>query len=275
MKILLCSLLFLSTMFVANGQNLKNALDDYLSSLPASTRVSLSIEDMNGKAYFSQNETLRVPAASIIKVPIMVEVMEQAVAGRINLLTLHSLKATDKTSGAGALNARPVGSKISVLDLVRLMISVSDNTATNILIDKVGAKAVNTKMKRLGLSNLQLNRKMMDTVAVAKGFENYVTPTEINALFRQIYLKKVASPAQCDLMIAILKSCDDATTFRKLLPKDLLMAHKTGELAYVRGDAGIIFAGVPFVISVFVEGTTTKEAEEIIGQIAERAYRFL
>ncbi len=262
-------------MFATNGQNLKNALDDYLSSLPASVRVGLSIEDMSGNALFFQNETLRVPAASIIKVPIMVEVMEQVAAGRINLLTLHSLKATDKTSGAGVLNARPVGSKISVLDLVRLMISVSDNTATNILIDKVGAKAVNTKMKRLGLINLQLNRKMMDTAAVAKGFENYVTPLEINALFRQIYLKKVASPAQCDLMMAILKSCDDTTTFRKLLPKALPMAHKTGELAYVRSDAGIIFAGVPFVISVFVEGTTTKEAEEIIGQIAERAYRFL
>ena len=267
--------LFLFIAMLANGQNIEIALNKYLATLPQSALVSIRIEGLDGKVHFSKNELKKIPAASVIKVPIMVEVMEQVAAAKINLMTLHTLKATDKTADAGALNAQATGSKISILDLVRMMISVSDNTATNILIDKVGAKAVNAKMKRLGLGGLQLNRKMLDTAAAAKGFENYVTPVEINLLFRQIYHKKVATPAQCELMMSILKSCEDSTTFRKLLPKSLVMAHKTGELAYVRSDAGIVFANIPFVMSVFVEGTTTKEAEEIIGQIAELAYRYL
>ena len=274
MKIILTTFFLLFAM-LANAQNVEIALNQYLATLPQSTLVSIRIEDLKGKVHFAKNELKKIPAASVIKVPIMVEVMEQVAAGKINLLALHTLKAADKTADGGALNAQAAGSKISILDLVRMMISVSDNTATNILINRIGAKAVNAKMKRLGLGGLQLNRKMLDTAAVAKGFENYVTPTEINTLFRQIYHKKIATPAQCDLMMGILKSCEDSTTFRKLLPKSLVMAHKTGELSYVRSDAGIVFANVPFVMSVFVEGTTTKEAEVIIGQIAELAYRYL
>jgi beta-lactamase class A len=111
---------------------------------------------------------------------------------------------------------------------------------------------------------------MMDTNAVKQGRENYINMLEINALLRLIYNKKVANPVLCDEMIGMLKKCEDTTTIPSQLPKDLAIAHKTGTLTYVRGDAAVVFTAQPFVISIFVEGFDKEaSAEKIIGDLAK------
>lgn len=131
-------------------------------------------------------------------------------------------------------------------------------------------ETINQNLTKWGTTKTRLNRVMIDVEAVKQGRENYVNVLEINALLRLIYGKKVASPALCDEMIAMLKNCADTTTIPSQLPKDLEIAHKTGTLAYVRGDAAIVYASQPFVLSIFVEGFDKEStAEKIIGDLAK------
>lgn len=131
-------------------------------------------------------------------------------------------------------------------------------------------KAVNENLVRLGSTKTKLNRIMLDTMAVKQGRQNWINTVEINDLLRRIYKKQVATPVLCDEMLSILKNCRDKTTIPANLPEDLVIAHKTGELSYLRGDAAIIYTKQPFIISVFVEGfNELSQAERVIADLAE------
>ncbi len=270
--IFLC-LLLLPFVSVAQKHPSFSSLETYLSKLSPTIIVNLQVESLTGEIYFSQGPAVLVPSASIIKIPILVELMEQVKVGEINLDQTYTLVATDKTGGSGVMASYPDGQQMSLKEVARLMMIASDNTATNIFIRKLGQKKINDRMKHLGLASLQLNRVMMDTAAVARGVDNYVTARDINALLRLIYSHKVATPALCEQMMEFLFENRDTVTLPRLIPKNIKIAHKTGGLPYVRGDAGIVFAATPFVISVFVRGTPEKEAEKIIGEIGEICFK--
>ena len=267
-------LILIST--VSFGQNASqkkvdvNRLNNYLSRLPASIRVSMVVENVTGERYFAFRPDVQVPAASVIKIPILMELMEQVKQQKIDLNKSYTLTAADKTGGSGVIANMPDGKQFTVRALAQEMIHSSDNTATNILIREVGMQAVNQNLIRLGSTKTCLNRIMMDTLAAKQGRENYVNAVEINDLLRKIYNKKVATQALCEDMIDILKNCADTTTIPRNLPKSIAIAHKTGELAYLRGDAGIVYTKQPFILSIFVEGFgDVKQAEEIIGDLAQ------
>lgn len=248
---------------------MKEKINAYLQKLPTEISVSMSVENLKGKKLFVHNEQAKVPSASVIKIPIMIELMEQAHAGKINLGEKYILNSEDKTGGSGIIANEQDGIMYTIEELCREMIRVSDNTATNILIKKVGMENVNARLEQLGAIQTRLNRVMMDTEAVKQGRENWVNTLEINELLRKIYANEVASPQLCNLMINILKKCEDNTTIPRNLPKELTIAHKTGGLPYVRGDAAIIFTEKPIILSIFVQGfKTTEEAEKIIGDLA-------
>jgi len=245
-------------------------LNDYLTKLPAAIKVTMSVESISGNQYFMHRATEKVPSASVIKVPILIELMEKVKIKQIDLNKVHVLQASDKVGGSGVLANEPVGKKLTIRELAQEMVRSSDNTATNILIKEVGMDAINQNLVKLGLTKTRLNRIMMDTLAAQQGRENYVNVVEINDLLRNIYKHKVATPALCNEMIEILKNCDDKTTIPRNLPKALEIAHKTGGLPYVRGDAAIVYTTQPFIISIFVEGfTDATKAEQIIGDLAE------
>jgi beta-lactamase class A len=247
-----------------------NRINDYLSKLPFSIKVSMSVESISGKKYFTHRPEVIVPAASVIKVPILIELMEQVKAKKINLNKIHILQASDKAGDSSIIADKPNGIKLTIRELAQEMIHSSDNTATNILINEIGMEAVNQNLMRLGSTKTRLNRIMLDTLAVKQGRQNWVNTLEINDLLRKIYNKKIATPALCEEMIAILKNCRDKTTIPRNLPKDLAIAHKTGELGYVRGDAAIVYTKQPFILSIFVEGfKELNQAEQIIGDLAE------
>ncbi len=247
----------------------QDTLTRYLHRLPPGITVSLALESLTDTArHVFHRADARVPSASVIKLPIMIEAMTWVQDGRMNPDEIHILTNSEKAGGSGVLNTYPHRSRITYRDLITLMMTVSDNTATNILIRELGMTSINARMTGLGLVQSQLNREMMDTLAVKQGRQNYVSTREMNRLLRLIYQKKIATPALCDEMIEILKANEDTTTIPRLLPKTMVVAHKTGTLDYIRGDAGIVYAPKPFLLSVFVEGTTTPEAERIIGELA-------
>ncbi|WP_229599483.1 serine hydrolase [Runella rosea] len=258
---------------IAQKQDSFSSLETYLAQLSPTTIVNLQVESLTGEIYFCKGPAESVPSASIIKIPILVELMEQVKAGKVNLDETYTLVAADKTGGSGVMASYPDGQQMSLKEVARLMMIASDNTATNIFIRKLGREKINDRMKLLGLASLQLNRVMMDTAAVSRGIDNYVTARDINALLRLIYGHKVATPNLCEQMMEFLFENRDTVTLPRLIPKTIKIAHKTGGLTYVRGDAGIVFAATPFVISVFVRGTPEKNAEKIIGEIGKICFK--
>ena len=258
-----------------SAQSLADSLTAYLQKLPPNARMSLSVQSLtNPRDTFNYRADERVPSASVIKLPIMLEVMERVKAGTMDLAAMHTLLDLEKAGGSGLLQNYPNKSEVSYRELLRLMMVESDNTATNIFISKLGMAAINARMQTIGLPKSHLNRMMMDTLAARQGRENYVTAREMNTLLTKIYRHRVAMPALCDQMIDILKHNADTLTIPALLPKSVAVAHKTGTLGYVRGDAGIVYAKQPFVLSVFVEDVPTPEAERIIGELALLCYNW-
>jgi beta-lactamase class A len=257
----------------SSSQSLPDLLTAYIEKLPDSVRVSIAVKALDDQksVTFTYRADERTPSASVIKLPIMIETMSRVEAGKLDLSAPHTLLASEKVGGSGVLKNYPDNSQLTYQELLRLMMVVSDNTATNIFVNLLGRDTINQRMRTLDLPKSQLNRVMMDTLAARQGRENYVTATEMNTLLEKIYTHQV-TPTRCAQMLSILKANQDTLCIARLLPKDVVIAHKTGELTYVRGDVGIVYARQPFLLSVFVLGTPTPEAERIIGELALICY---
>ncbi len=268
--------------FAVPAQSLSDQLTAYLSTLPASATVSMAVESLSGTAptgntsFFRRADAL-IPSASVIKLPILVEAMAQVQAGTLDPDEIHILVDSEKAGGSGTLNTYPHRSRIAYRDLMTAMMIQSDNTATNIFINELGMDAINRRMQTLGLTQSRLNRVMMDTLAAKQGRENVVTAREMNALLIKIYRHELLTPALCEQMLGILKRNEDTLTIPHDLPPGTVVAHKTGELTYVRADVGIVYAKSarrtePFVLSVLVQGIPTPDAERIIARLARLCF---
>ena len=261
-----------------NGQATR-PLADSLTSLfrqhPQAT-INLAVQSLTDSTQaYSLRADEPVLSASVIKLPILIEAMERAKAGTLDLGEIHILTDSEKVGGTGVLNTYSHRSRIAYADLLRLMMVYSDNTATNILINELSMAAINGRMHTLCLTGSRLNRLMMDTLAVRKGRENYVTARDMNQLLIRIDRKQLATPELCGQMLGLLRQNEDTLTIPRLLPAGTVVAHKTGILPYVRGDAGLIYAPRPFVLSVFVQGVPTPEAEQLIADVARICYDLL
>lgn len=263
----------LTSGFSQTNTALTKSVSAYLHTLPASATVSLAVQSLTDSSVSTfVNAEKPVPSASVIKLPIMVEVMERVKAGTLDLSEIHILTDSEKTGGDGVLKNYSHRSRISYADLLRLMMVYSDNTATNIFINELGMAAINARIKAMGLTGTRLNRVMMDTLATRQGRDNYVTARDMNRLLSQLYRRQLATPALCDQMLDILKQNEDTLTIRRLLPETTAIAHKTGTLTYVRGDAAIVYARQPFLLTVLVQGVPTPDAERIIAELALICY---
>lgn len=251
----------------------QNFLETYLESLPASLVVSFHIQDKNGVILASQNSDKMIPSASIIKIPILIELMRQVEDGRLSLDQEVMLTEADVVGGAGEMQFQPTGNSYTLDYLARDMIRISDNVATNLLINRVGLASVSTWLTDNGYNFTQLNRIMMDFDAIAAGRQNYTSPKEISEMLINLSRGKYVSERSSDFIMELLLDCADRTTIPSKLPSTVRVAHKTGTLDYVRGDAGIILGDNPLALSVFVEGfESLEEAEFVIGQVAKLAW---
>lgn len=271
-------------MLPARSQPVFTSLTDYLASLPTTIQVSLALESLtepagmrpadrpgDSVAYFYRADVL-TRSASLIKLPIMAEVMSLNAEGHYDLDEIHILLNSEKVGGSGQLQTYPHRSRITYRELLREMMIQSDNTATNIFIEEIGIDAICARMRQLGLLQSQLSRKMMDTAAARQGRENRVTAREMNLLLKKIYRNEIVTPAHCAEMLAILKANEDRLTIPAGLRADVVVAHKTGTLPGLRADAGIVYAPRPFVLTVLVEGAATDAAgEKIIADLTQLA----
>lgn len=188
---------------------------------------------------YTYNST-KMRSASMIKVFILAAIMEKVEQGEISLDKEIVLLGSDKVGGAGILSGYQSGESFSLREILKLMITHSDNTATNIAIDQIGMNAINDYIERNGYSDTVLRRKMMDIDAINAGIENYSSVKDLGDIFLKIYNFQCVS-ATCDaIMIDFLQGQTDDECFPAALP-DKVVAHKTGALVGLFDEGGIIY----------------------------------
>jgi beta-lactamase class A len=211
--------------------------------------VAITVSDAGGRMPISVNGDWNLPAASVIKVPVMVEVMRQASLGRFSLDREVTLTAQDIDCGSGALCDAGVGMTFSVRNLMRIMIDNSDNTATNMLIRLVGRENINDTMTGLGLTQTRLG----DSIHVyERGIRSLRTSTnDMMRLLVMIAGRRLVNEQASDLMLSILEEQRHNDLMPKPLPKGLIIAHKTGTLHDTLNDVGIVdLEGSPYIVCV-------------------------
>ncbi len=237
--------------------------------------VGLVIRDLGTGWTIQIDPDKAFPAASMVKVPIMAACLEAKMEGRLSLEDRMTLKRSDKTLGSGLLRRKRSGSVFTVDQLVELMVAHSDNTATNMLIDRLGLDYLQESFRAMGLERTNLARKMMDFDSRGKGIENYTTAREMADILERMYRKDCLSPEVSGMSLDYLKSQKVNDRIPRLLPKNVVVAHKTGLEREVCHDAGIVFTEHgDFLISVFTRTTRgPRTAKSLIASVSALAYK--
>lgn len=207
--------------------------------------VGLVVADLSGGDELRINENERFLAASLIKLPILWEFFRQVGAGLATTAERLTLSDADKVGGAGILQDLDAGLSPTLKDVATLMITLSDNTATNLLIERLGLAAINQTIEALGLKHTELQRKLMDYERARQGFENFTSPADIAELLHLMHdpnrLPDHLSADSRRAMIAILKRQQRRNKLPTYLPPEAVLAHKTGEIPGCEHDAGILY----------------------------------
>ena len=254
-------------------QKLQATISEVDHNLDGVLGVALLDLSTGQKYLFHADEVL--PTASSIKIAILAEFYRQVQQGKLKFTDLYTLQQADLVGGSGIAEALTPGvTRLTLRDVAALMISVSDNSATNVIIDRVGMESVNALLDSLGLTHTRLRRKMMDLKAAAEGRENVATPRELMTLLEDLYRGKVLNKQLTEDFFNLL-SIHKESYIPQELPEDLRVANKPGELEGVRNDSGIVFAGNrPFVISVMTTYLRhERDGGEAIIRISTAAYR--
>lgn len=199
------------------------------------------------------NERHVFPAASIVKVPILLEYLRQVEEGDLDPSMTVSLKEEDVVTGAGILMELHRGIELTARDLARLMIVISDNTASNLMLDIVGMDNVNRFIKSVGMQDTVVGRKFMIDPK-AKFSKNFTSVKDMVILYDLLYHRKILTEKSCAEAIEILSRQQYREKIPLLLPKKLKIAHKTGEITGVRHDCAIILHPEhPYIFCVLTE----------------------
>src|SRR5215470_13842204 len=237
--------------------------------------MGIAVKDLtSGQTLFLQPDEV-FAQASTIKIAVLAELYRQAQEGKLKLTDQYVVQKSDLVQDSDIMNGLTPGvTSITLRDLATMMVAVSDNSATNVLIDRVGMENVNALLDSLGLKHTRLRRKMMDLKAAGEGRENIATPREMMTLLDALYRGKVLNKEMTDDFFTMLSTHKDSP-IRRDLPPDLKMADKPGELEAVRNDSGVIFVeNRPYVLCVMMAYLRNeREGEQAISEVSVATYR--
>ena len=232
--------------------------------------VSLYAKNLQtGKSYSLRGDD-PVRTASTIKLAIMVECFAEAEQGKLNLSEPIKITEDEKVSGSGIFQELSNGDQLPLRDAVDLMIVLSDNTATNLILNRIGGNAVNGRMAQLGLTQTRVMRKILGDGNKLKSTPSGITdegakpenkkwgigrttPHEMVTIFEKLYRGELVSKTASEEMIAILKHQRDRNGIGRDM-NDTEIASKSGALDHLRSDVGIIYSkGGPIAMAITVD----------------------
>ncbi|HKW78375.1 MAG TPA: serine hydrolase [Candidatus Limnocylindria bacterium] len=244
--------------------------------------VGLSVTQLAGGAHFGLREDELFPLASLVKAPILVALFDGVRAGSIDLEERVTYRRALRVPGSGVLQDLDDGLAPTVRDLAMLMITVSDNTSADLLLERVGKDGVERAMDAIGCSSVRVPFSIMELfeeltdspgadyetlqrllrASAGSGGRAIVaetgvrgTPRDMCRLFELLESRAILDEASCAAVLDILKRTKTDTRIPALLPKGTIVAHKTGTIRGVRCDAGIVYApNGPYAIAIMSKG---------------------
>jgi beta-lactamase class A len=268
----------------------------------ADGKVGVAVKHLESGQGLAVNGEMLFPMASAFKLPVLVELLYQVKEGRFGLEDEIIVQKSDQHPGSGMISSLTMpGIKLSVRNMAHFMMMISDNSAADILLEKVGADNVNARLKSIGVSGISVNRSCEKMIAdflemqsgaktreerkaaIVKFGEDprdEATPLAMNTLLEKIFKKEILDPDLSSLAVQIMLKCETGEKrIKGELPPRTVVAHKTGTLAGTVDDCGIIYLpdGQGHVaLTVLTKDFTaeTADVEEIIAKIARFVYDY-
>jgi beta-lactamase class A len=238
--------------------------------------VGVAVIPPRGDAFVYKGDR-RFGAASTMKIPLMIEIYRQFDRGQRAPEDHYTLRTEDRAVGSGVMLHLHEGMEFTLNDLIYLMISVSDNTATNILIDLAGMDNVNRTMHELGMTNSTIGRKMKGRPAQGDELENWATPNDYARVIQAILDHRAASEGACEDMIAMLEKQQSTSRISRYLPQSegIRWGSKPGQIRGVTNDVGFVTTDKgTLILSVFGENMPDPHlGEKLIGDLARAAMK--
>ncbi|WP_442481903.1 serine hydrolase [Aeoliella sp. SH292] len=250
-------------------------------------QVGVMVKHLGTGETFAYREAEAMPTASLIKFPLLLAAYKDIDEGKVKLDTLIELKKDDQVPGSGILTAHfSPGMKLSLSDAMGLMISHSDNTATNLVIDSVGLDATNELMESLDCDETRLNSKVYkrDTSNNMERSQKYglgsTSARDMVRLFEMLEKGEFLSKERSKEIIDRTAACLATSGIPRHLPAGTRVAHKTGAVGDTRTDAGIVYTPAgPVAIAVLTTAnadnswTNSNEAELLAAEIGIATYK--
>lgn len=239
--------------------------------------IGIYAENIDTKEVYSLNHDKVFPSASVIKLPILYllykKIEENKIKSSINLKFSESDIVDDSPY---FIENNLKSGEVSLYDVAHSMITVSDNTSTNLLIDLLGFEDINNTIKEIGLKNTILQRKMCDFETRKKGIDNLTTAYDMSLFFKHINTLIDKDPY--DLMFKIITEQKDLEKIPSgFINENIIIANKPGELDGVRSDSALLIKDEKrIVITILTENVINEiETDDIIGQISKNIFDFL
>ena len=240
---------------------------EQIAAFPGS--VGFYARYLDGDRVWTRDPDLPLIAASVIKIPIMVTAMRDIAAGKLDPDEVVRIRPEMKMPSCGALTYLHDGLEVTIRDLITLMIILSDNTATNILIDRLTPAHVNGTMDALGIPGICLRRRLFEPELSARGIQNTVTARGVGLLLERMAAGTLLGKALDDEMLSLLlnQRLNGKLPFY-LHSRGIRCAHKTGEDDDITHDVGIVYAERPFVICMLSNNVEVPAFERLIQDTA-------
>lgn len=251
-----------------------------LSELVAGYRgvVGIYIKDLKTGKTYERNADRPFVTASLIKVPIMAAACQAMSEGRLSMNTTTRLRRDQIRGGAGDLQNSRVGTKYQLSTLIYKMITKSDNTAAQMVIDQMGYNYLNRSFKSFGLNVTRINPVGMSLANyVSPEQDNHTTPREMGLLLEKIYRRQIVNDGACDFMVQVMRHVDPGVRLSRFLPRNWKLARKGGLLRRNCHDVGIVYTPkANYVICVLTSDNANYErAKRLIATVGQTAYAYL
>jgi beta-lactamase class A len=220
---------------------------------------------------FAHEPDRAFPSASVIKVPIAMALYADAADGRVDLGA--QVATGERVEGSGVLRDLRDAQTLSLRDLAALMMVLSDNTATNRVIENLGMERVTARMAEWGISTTALRRRMFDFDAAERGLENVATARELVDLLARLVAGECRDRATSDTVLALMERCEDDRKLRRFLAPNTKVPSKSGTLDASLNDVAV-FRGPAAAVAVAAftsEVTDKRAAEHLLGVIGRCA----
>jgi beta-lactamase class A len=262
-------------------------LEAELRSMVAASgaEVALAFKTLDGRSEVLIEPDVAFHAASTMKVPVMIELFKQAAAGKLSLQDpllvrneFHSIVDNSTfTLSAGADSDKAIyaadGRTLTLAQLCEAMITVSSNFATNLLIEKLGVENIRATVTDLGAGGMQVLRGVEDQKAFDKGLNNSTTARGLMVLFERLASGTAVGRKPDAAMIEVLKRQKFNDAIPAGLPKNVAVAHKTGNITRIHHDAGIVYAKRPYVLVILVRGIQdSKQSGALMAKMSRAVY---